>query len=240
MKQPIIYPLIVAAGTGSRFGADKPKQYLSICGKTVLEHSIARLNHCKFDSLTLVLSADDAYADALMPKFRASFTGQIHHAIGGVERWQSVMNGLAIICELGGGDDDWVLIHDAARPCLPSADLDNLIAKIETGDDMQAVILATAVVDTLKYAKNHRIEHTVNREHLWQALTPQAFKIGTLKAAFRHVLDTKNPITDEASACEMVGVPVHIVPASRMNIKLTYADDLPLIQNILSGMTPSG
>ena len=230
-----IYPLIVAAGTGSRFGANKPKQYLKIGTKSVLAHSISRLNHPDLDALTVVIAHDDAYIQNEMLDIQSSFDQAIYYTTGGDERWQSVMNGLNKICAKGGQDNDWVLIHDAARPCLPYADLDRLIHKIKS-NQCNAAILATAVVDTLKFAKDNQISHTVSRDDLWQALTPQAFKIGVLKSAFEFVITNRLQITDEASACEAMGESVAIVPASRMNIKLTYPDDLPLMEKILSGL----
>ncbi|WP_049237478.1 2-C-methyl-D-erythritol 4-phosphate cytidylyltransferase [Moraxella canis] len=228
-----IYPLIVAAGTGSRFGANRPKQYLKIGPKSILAHSVSRLNHSDLSALTVVVADDDSYIQDEMLAIQSSFNQRVYYTIGGDERWQSVMNGLAKICAEGGRDDDWVLIHDAARPCLPYADLDRLIHKIRS-DQYSAAILAAAVVDTLKFAKDDHISHTVSRDHLWQALTPQAFKIGVLKSAFEFVITNRLQITDEASACEAMGEPVAIVPASRMNIKLTYPDDLPLMEAILS------
>lgn len=223
---------MVAAGNGTRFGADKPKQYFIINNQTILEHSIARLNHHALEVLTLVVSAQDVYIDELMIHSKQGFAHKVALAVGGDERWQSAMNGLQAICRQGASDDDWVLIHDAARPCLPYTDLDCLINKIQN-ENIDAAILASPVVDTLKYAKNGRIVHTVPREHLWQALTPQAFKIGTLKAVFDFIITNQLTITDEASACEVMGVVVEIVSASRMNLKLTYAEDLPLIAQIL-------
>lgn len=227
-----IHPLIVAAGTGSRFGGDLPKQYITIANKSILAHSVGRLNHPAFSALTLVLSAQDAWIEQTLPEITASYAKPINLVIGGAERWQSVMNGLMSICQNGAKDEDWVLIHDAARPCLPRADLQKIIDKIQA-DDSCAMILASAVVDTLKYAKDGRISHTVDREHLWQSLTPQAFKIRTLKAAFEFVMAKGIDITDEAAACEAVGVAVDIIPASRMNMKLTYPEDLPLMTGLI-------
>ncbi|PNP99211.1 2-C-methyl-D-erythritol 4-phosphate cytidylyltransferase [Moraxella sp. RCAD0137] len=228
-----IYPLIVAAGTGSRFGGDLPKQYLRILNKSILAHSVERLNHPALSALTLVVSAQDVWIKDAYVDIEASYSLPIHLAIGGAERWQSVMNGLNSICQLGAKADDWVLIHDAARPCLPRSDLQKIIDKIHSNDAC-AIILASAVVDTLKYAKDGRISHTVDRENLWQSLTPQAFQIKTLKAAFDYVMTNDIHITDEAAACEAMGVAVDIIAASRMNIKLTYPEDLPLIQALIT------
>lgn len=227
----MIYPMIVAAGVGRRFGAATPKQYLTVAGKTILEHSAACLVHPAFATLTLVVARTDSYIEELLPRLTALHS-TIYRAVGGDERWQSVLSGIEEICRQGGQDDDWVLIHDAARPCLPRADLNKLLGHLQT-TQASAVILATAVVDTLKYATSGQISHTVSRENLWQALTPQAFRIGALKRAFAHASQQNLSITDEATVCEALGIPVQIIPASRSNIKLTHADDLPLIERLI-------
>lgn len=236
MTTPKIHPLIVAAGSGSRFGGSMPKQYLDINGKSILAHSASRLNHSALSALTLVVSVHDTRIDGALPDIKAAYQQPIRLTLGGDERWQSVMRGLMCICENGGQDDDWVLIHDAARPCLPHHDLQKLIDKIKTNEAC-AIILASTVVDTLKYVKNDRVSHTVDRQHLWQSLTPQAFKIKTLKAAFEYVIAKGIEVTDEAAACEAMGIEVQIVAGSRMNMKLTYPEDLPLITAIATQMS---
>ena len=220
-----IFGLIVAAGRGSRFGGDIPKQYHKIGDKTVLEHSVARLNLPMITDLTVVVAKDDAYARQL----NLPFDRTVYFADGGDERWQSVWAGVQAIRERGADDNDWVLIHDAARPCLPS---DDLIALCQS-DEKYGAILATPVVDTLKKVNNQQIEQTVDRSQLWQALTPQMFRLKALEQVLIKVHQDGLMITDEASAFELAGLPIGIVPASRSNMKLTHADDLPIIQAIL-------
>ncbi|UXZ05337.1 2-C-methyl-D-erythritol 4-phosphate cytidylyltransferase [Moraxella nasicaprae] len=222
-----IYGLIVAAGSGSRFGGQIPKQYQQVLGKSILAHSVARLNTPDVLDLTLVLAADDDFID----KTPLEFWSSIHRTTGGRERWQSVWAGVRAIRARGAKDDDWVLIHDAARPCLPMQDLQNILHY--TGD-AQGVILASPVVDTLKFAQDNHIVRTIDREHLWQALTPQMFRLQVLEQVLDFVQQHNLSITDEASALEQMGKPVAIIQGSKMNMKLTYADDLVLIEAILA------
>lgn len=234
---PKIHALIVAAGKGTRFGAECPKQYLRIADQTVLEHSVMSLCDQRIGDLTLVHAADDAYLSPILSSLTATYHASINTAIGGAERWQSVQSGLQSIQNLGASLDDWVLIHDAARPCLPKADLAaviDVIARIDAGGEKgDAAILASPVVDTLKFAVDSMIDHTVSREHLWQALTPQVFRLGVLMDVLDQVAKLGLMITDEASAYERFDKQVRIVSASKMNMKLTYTDDLPLLEMII-------
>lgn len=230
-KPVAVHALIVAAGTGSRFGGDKPKQYQKIGDKTVLEHSITRLIVPQIADLTLVIAQADAHfaqldlSKTLPPNLPITLTN------GGDERWQSVANGVAAIRAAGAADDDWVLIHDAARPCLPMVDLQNLLA---VQDEPFGAILATPVVDTLKLSQQGAIVRTVDRQNLWCALTPQMFRLAALERVLAQVARDNLAITDEASAFEAAGLPIKIVAGSRMNIKLTHADDLAMMSAILT------
>lgn len=225
-----VHALVVAAGKGLRLGADIPKQYLRLAGKTVLQTSVSRLNVDDIDDLTLVV----AYGDERVQYLDFEFDRPLHYAIGGDERWQSVRFGVEKIRHLGAGDHDWVIIHDAARPCLPKTDLYALLDTLNH-TLYDGVILATPVVDTLKKADDDLIViSTTNRTGLWQAQTPQAFRLGALEDMLVQI-DKKNlAITDEASGFEMLGKSVQIVQGSRLNIKLTYADDLPLLELIMT------
>lgn len=220
-----IHGLIVAAGRGSRFGGDVPKQYQIVQGKSILQHTISRLNVPQITDLTIVVAKDDMHIGGLELPFERS----IYFADGGDERWQSVHSGVRAIRERGATDDDWVLIHDAARPCLPTDDLERLCQSQER----YGAILATPVVDTLKKVNNLSIEQTIDRSQLWQALTPQLFRLKALEEVLTKVQQDGLMITDEASAFELAGLPIGIVPASRINIKLTHADDLPMIAAML-------
>ncbi|STZ10050.1 2-C-methyl-D-erythritol 4-phosphate cytidylyltransferase [Moraxella caviae] len=225
--QPKIHALIVAAGKGSRFGASVPKQYLDLAGRSVLEHSVKRLNHAEIRDLTLVVAADDERVHSL----DFEFAGKIDFAIGGDERWQSVHSGVAHIRASGAGDDDWVLVHDAARPCLPAADLQAIITASHTCTQ-NALMLATPVVDTLKLAQDEQVVRTVDRQNLWQAQTPQMFRLAALEKVLAAVSEQGLMITDEASGFELLGEAVQVVAGSRLNMKLTFAGDLPLLSLI--------
>lgn len=230
---PKIHVLMVAAGVGSRFGADVPKQYLYIAGKTILQHAVCCLNHPSITDLTLVIASDDKVAQTLV----FDFDKPIHFTTGGAERFLSVKSGVEYIKACGAKDDDWVLIHDAARPCLPMADLSRLIEMAgDLSDDLDksaGAILATPVADTLKFAKDGVVCHTVGREHLYQAQTPQMFRLKSLLQMLQFVCQNDVFITDEASGFEHLGQSVAVVMGSRMNIKLTYHNDLPLFERLL-------
>lgn len=245
-----IHALIVSAGRGSRFGADVPKQYLTVAGRTVLEHGVACLNIPAVTDLTLVVAKDDT----LVPSLDFEFDRPIYLTKGGVERFLSVKSGVDDIARRAVGDV-WVLIHDGARPCLPADDLTHLIGavreleQLEQTDDKSypvGAILATPVVDTLKFARTQNptslsdceradgwICRTVDRHQLWQAQTPQVFRLHALQAMLDTVIADGLMITDEASGFERLGQSVALVQGSRMNMKLTYPDDLALIELML-------
>ena len=226
-----IHALIVSAGQGSRFGADVPKQYLPLLGKTLLQHSVSRLNIPQIADLTLVIAQDDKVAKNLSFDFELP----IHWAVGGAERFLSVLSGVSSLRERGVHDDAWVLIHDAARPCLPLEDLQKLICTVQAPDfDAVGAVLGVPVADTLKWVEHQHIIKTVDRSQLYQAQTPQIFRLSALCDMLQTVADTNTLITDEASGFEQLGQNVVMVSGSRLNIKLTYPDDLPLIEAILS------
>ncbi len=242
-----VHGLIVAAGKGRRFGSELPKQYLPIsvdinktdadktsskainrsATQTILQHSVAKLAQSQYiDSCYLVVAKDDEYAHSL------DWVLPVRFAIGGDERWHSVQAGVSAIYADGAKDDDLVLIHDAARPCVQADDID---AVIEVADsEPYGAILATSVADTLKkVSEDATIIATIDRQGLWQAQTPQVFRLGYLQQVLTTVAEQGIHITDEASGFETLGYPVKVVAGSRSNIKLTYSDDLPLLQAIL-------
>ncbi|MDO5650734.1 MAG: 2-C-methyl-D-erythritol 4-phosphate cytidylyltransferase [Moraxella sp.] len=225
-----VHALVVAAGKGSRFGADKPKQYMQIDGKTILEHSLGALACELVDSYTLVVAKDDAWIDECF--FGAMTKPNI--VMGGIERWQSVKQGVLAIAAYA-EDNDLIAIHDAARPCLCADDLLAVIERAKT--HKTGAILAVPVADTLKQVCGNEIVRTVSRDKLWQAQTPQVFRVGKLLELFVY-LDSliKVDITDEASGFEQMGLPVAVVQGSRSNIKLTHADDLALVRAVLHSM----
>lgn len=225
-----IHALIVAAGKGSRFGMDKPKQYLTVQEKTILQHSVSCLNHQNINDLTIVIAPDDTTAQNLV----FDYSHPIYFTVGGRERFLSVQNGVKAIQSRGACADDWVLIHDAARPCLALADLNALINKIQQNPQITGAILATPVTDTIKSVCNHIIDHTIDRSQLWAAQTPQIFRLKALEDMLQQVIAKNLTITDEASGFEMIGEKIAIVPSNHINIKLTYPQDLALINFLLN------
>lgn len=235
---PKVHAMIVAAGRGSRFGASIPKQYLPLNDQTLLQHSVARLASSEYiQECLLVIASEDNIAREL------SFVMPVQYAIGDAERWQSVQAGVDAIIARGADLDDLVLIHDAARPAVPTSDINRVIeaAKMEH----YGAILAAPVADTLKHSKTSiasqkntdnsysYISHTIDREDIWQAQTPQVFRIGELQHVLQYVATHNLLITDEASAFEHLGLPIRLVVGSRQNIKLTFPDDAILIAAIL-------
>jgi 2-C-methyl-D-erythritol 4-phosphate cytidylyltransferase len=223
------YPALVpAAGSGSRMGEASPKQYLPLAGQPMIRHALATL--CATPavaSVFVVLSPDDAHwpaaqMAALGPKLRVL-------RCGGETRAQSVAHGLrAMAAELGAIDGDWVLVHDAARPCLTVAMVEKLIA--EVGEDAAGGLLAVPVADTLKRAgDDDRVLQTVSRERLWQAQTPQMFRHRLLLDA----LVAAPGVTDEAGAVEALGLSPRLVAADASNFKVTYPLDLQIAEWIL-------
>jgi len=223
-----LWAIIPAAGSGSRFSKSELKQYQMIGQKTVLEHTVSRLNHLPLQGYVLAIGSDDDVAQSL------SFTNmeKAHFCEGGAERVDSVLNALRYLSAIADAED-WVLVHDAARPCVTQDCLWQLVdtaIQFNTG-----AILAIPVRDTLKRVVSaQNIQETIDRSQLWQAQTPQIAKLGVLKSAIEHALAANAVITDEASALEFVGQPVQVVQGRSDNIKITYPDDLELARLILA------
>lgn len=223
-----LWAIIPAAGSGSRFSKTELKQYQMIQERTVLEHTVARLNQLPLMGYVLAIGAQDDVAKTLP----LSHLDKAHFCLGGAERVNSVLNALEYLSKIA-SEEDWVLVHDAARPCVSQSSLIDLVNTATATD--QAVILAIPVRDTLKrVVKGHDIEMTVDRSTLWQAQTPQMAKLGTLKRAIQQALADGATITDEASALEHIGEPVQVVQGRSDNIKITYLDDLELAKLILA------
>lgn len=222
-----LWAVIPAAGSGRRFSSTDLKQYQTIQGKTVLEHSVQRLNDLDLSGYVLAIAADDAVAMTLNLRHR----DKAHFCQGGTERVHSVLNALNYLSSIA-NDDDWVLVHDAARPCVSRESLQALLDQALLSQ--QSAILAMPVRDTLKRVAHAReITETVSREQLWQAQTPQIAQLGRLKQALEFALAKDLLITDEASALEYMGMPVHVVEGRADNIKITYPSDLDLARLIL-------
>ena len=222
------FAIVPAAGSGSRFGAEKPKQYLNLLGRPLIYHTLAALVACpEIERVWVVLSPDDPY----WPQHDWSELGAKLETVrcGGATRAASVANGLQAAAMVA-SDDDWVLVHDAARPCLSAAMLAGLIA--ELASDPVGGILAVPVADTLKRADaGQRVAATEPRDGLWQAQTPQMFRYGRLCEALAKCCE----VTDEASAIEALGLKPKLVCGDTTNLKVTFPADLALAAMILRG-----
>lgn len=215
--------IVPAAGIGSRMGADCPKQYLPLAGRTILEHTLGcLLSHPAIARVIVALAPHDGWFEQLP----VAADPRILRVEGGAERAYSVLNALRV------AEADWVLVHDAARPCLTHGDLDRLIAAALASD---GAILGSRVRDTMKRTDAQgNILATVEREQLWHALTPQMFPTQALRRALEEGLTLGAIITDEASAMERAGFTVKMVEGRADNIKVTRPEDLALAGLFLS------
>ncbi len=223
---PQFWTVIPAAGVGSRMRADRPKQYLSLAGKSLIEHTLSCfLDHPGLLGMVVSLAVDDPY----WPELCCATDSRIQRADGGAERAHSVLAGLQRVSELGARDEDWVLVHDAARPNLSRQDLDKLLA--ELGDDPVGGLLAVPARDTLKRADlEGRVAETIDRSVIWQAFTPQMFRLGALRAALAGALEAGAAVTDEASALEWAGFSPRLIEGRSDNLKITRPEDLQWLQ----------
>lgn len=230
MSSKDVWVVIPAAGVGSRMQAGRPKQYLSLGESTVIEHTLACFaDHPAITGRVVAVSAGDPYWHSL-PVSQA-----VHTAAGGKERADTVLNALDyLFTALNVAADAWVLVHDAARPCLSRADLDKLLAVREAQGEAGA-LLAVPVRDTMKRAQSDglRVAHTEERNGLWHALTPQMAPLGVLRTALAKALHTGVTVTDEASALEAVGLHPLLVEGDARNIKITRPADLALAEFFL-------
>ncbi len=226
-----IWAVVPAAGKGARMGADRPKQYLELAGRTVLEHTLRRLlAEPRIAGVVVAFAPDDTDG----PRLVAGLGERVLATVGGAERCHSVLNGLDALP--AAADSDWALVHDAARPCLRRGDLAKLIEELAT--DACGGILAVPVRDTLKRcAPDGAIEHTVDRDRLWHALTPQMFRLSVLRDALRAALAAQRLVTDEAQAVELAGFVPRVVEGHADNIKITRPEDLPLADYYLRTQT---
>jgi len=223
-----VWVIIPAAGIGSRMQAELPKQYLRILDRTILEHSIeCFLKHPGFNHVYVGISQQDEFFSSMS----LANDKRINVYEGGRERVDSVLNGLK--CLSGRAkDDDWVWVHDAARPCLSYEDIESLFSAITQAND--GVILAAPVSDTIKRSNEAGcVGETVNRDDLWRALTPQVFKYSVLKSALEYCQSKGFLVTDESSAVELNGGKTVLVQGSALNIKVTRPEDLFMASEII-------
>ncbi len=215
--------VVPAAGIGSRMGASCPKQYLPLAGKFLIEHTLERLlAHPRIERVVVALAADDDFFQTLP----VASHPRLMTTTGGCERADSVLNGLSLV------ESEWVLVHDAARPCITHQDIDRLIHAGLAGD---GAILGSRVRDTMKRSDAAGyIQKTVDRDQLWHALTPQFFRTTLLRDAIQQGQSQGLPITDEASAMELAGWRPLMVEGRADNIKVTRPEDLALAALFLS------
>ena len=217
------WAVVPAAGVGKRMRADRPKQYLEIDGRSLIEHAISRLvANPHIEGIVVAISAEDEY----WPDLDLCLDKPLWVAEGGVERCHSVLNALQELATHA-SDDDWVLVHDAARPCVRPDDISNLISQL--ADDAVGGLLAVPVRDTMKRADSkRRVITTEAREGLWHALTPQMFRFGKLRHALEQAIEDEALVTDESSAMELAGHEPVLVEGYADNIKVTRPEDLAL------------
>jgi 2-C-methyl-D-erythritol 4-phosphate cytidylyltransferase len=228
MTSSSVVAVIPAAGIGSRMQADRPKQYLTLQGKTILEHTVEiLLNHHAIDYLVIAISPHDTY----FPSLAIANNPKVKVVEGGNERADSVLNAVNTL-----PDNTWALVHDAARPCVSTNDITQLLAVMDN-EQVAGGILASRVRDTMKRGTASSqganmnfptVLHTESRENLWHALTPQLFPTALLKSALQDGLAACATITDEASAIEYSGHKVALIDSDPANIKITHPGDLPL------------
>lgn len=226
------FAVIPAAGTGSRFGGETPKQYLPLQGVPLIRHTLqALLADARIEQIVVVLAPEDTiWSAACLPVVGDDRIRTARE--GGATRAESVINGINWLKKrIQVANEDWVLVHDAARPCLAPEQLTRLIDTLI--DDPVGGLLAIPVADTVKRADPEtRVEATIDRRQLWQAQTPQMFRVGALQAALS--VDDLSTITDEASAIELSGQRPRLVSGSLTNLKVTYPEDLALASMILA------
>ncbi len=228
---PAFWAVIPAAGVGARMAADRPKQYLQLGGQTILEHSLdCFLDHPMLKGVVVSIAEQDPY----WPGLRCANDPLIQRAPGGRERADSVLNALLLLHAQGASDDDWVLVHDAARPNLARSDLDKLLSAL--AEDPVGGLLAVPARDTLKRADGEgRVTATVDRSTVWQAYTPQMFRLGMLHRALAECLVSDVAVTDESSAIEWAGYAPRLVEGRSDNIKVTRPEDLEWLRQRWAG-----
>jgi 2-C-methyl-D-erythritol 4-phosphate cytidylyltransferase len=240
MSDTKFWVIIPASGVGSRMNADRPKQYLSLLGKTVLEHTCDCFTQRNdVAGIVVGLSVDDPYWPLLSisSSENSSFSVPIYRSEGGNERCYTVLNALIALREYYHVDDNiWVFVHDAARPCLSQHDIDALI--LSQQDNGVGSILAMRVRDTMKreHVTNGTISHTEDRTGMWHALTPQIFPLGRLHEALSQALADDIVITDESSALEYYGEKPYLIEGATSNIKITRPADMALAEFFLGKM----
>jgi len=215
--------VIPASGIGSRMQASLPKQYLKIADQPILQITINQMAKLNTKGMVVAIAPHDTYFDSL------KIDNQTQHCLGGKERVHSVLNALLHIKNQD-QSNPWVLVHDAARPCVDLKDIQTLMTHCI--NSQQGGILANKAVDTLKLKQDNQVS-TIDRSNIWQAQTPQCFRLNDLTCAIETGLKNNTLITDEASAMEAMGFNISLIEAKRSNIKITQPEDLALAQFFL-------
>ncbi|HEY2977849.1 MAG TPA: 2-C-methyl-D-erythritol 4-phosphate cytidylyltransferase, partial [Burkholderiaceae bacterium] len=227
-RQPRLFALVPCAGVGVRAGTSEPKQYAQVAGRALVAHTLRALAQVRrLQAVLIVLADDDAVFEQQVPEFSGERCWCVRR--GGATRARTVANGLQALGEHGAGDDDWVLVHDAARALVEPAWIDRLIDACL--DDEVGGLLALPVADTLKAERDGRSATTVDRRGKWAAQTPQMFRIGRLRDALARADDA---VTDEAGAIEAMGLSPKLVTGDAVNIKVTWPEDLARAQALLT------
>jgi 2-C-methyl-D-erythritol 4-phosphate cytidylyltransferase len=227
-----MFALIPAAGSGTRLSGEAPKQYLPLDGRPMLWHAVRAVCVPQVESVFVVLAPEDSTFET---HDWSAFVGKVQPLYcGGETRRDSVYNGLVAVMAVVEADD-WILVHDAARPCLPRNDLDTLVR--ETQYDEVGGILALPIAETVKKAGKdesgaQRVAATEDRSLLWLAQTPQMFRAELLLQALKRARGT---ITDEAAAVEQMGLKPRLIAGSRENLKVTWPEDIAIAESILKG-----
>jgi 2-C-methyl-D-erythritol 4-phosphate cytidylyltransferase len=218
-----VWAVVPAAGIGSRMQADRPKQYLLLNNQTVIFHTLNRLvSHPQIEGVVIALSANDPY----WPSLSLPSDWPIHTTMGGTERADSVKNALQFLLTLT-EDDPWVLVHDAARPCIRHSDIDAMLQQLS--NDSVGGILGVPLSETVKRVNaDNSIEATVDRSGLWRASTPQMFRLNALYQALNQAKLANINVTDEAGAMEFMGLNPKMIAGHADNIKITLPQDLAL------------
>ncbi|MFK5894343.1 MAG: 2-C-methyl-D-erythritol 4-phosphate cytidylyltransferase [Pseudomonadota bacterium] len=225
------WAIIPAAGVGKRMQSEKPKQYIQLAGKTILEHTLnIFIQHPLINGIVVSISDGDPYWPEIKQHLQGITNKPILVANGGKERSDSVLSALHYLHQQI-KQDSWVLVHDAARPCLLKSDIDKLIYNL--ADDKVGGLLGLPINDTLKLSNsNQQVEKTISREYMWRALTPQYFKLLTLIKALELTQD--QTLTDESSAIELLGLKPTLIEGHHSNIKITHPGDLLQAEIFLS------
>lgn len=226
-----IWAVVPAGGRGARMGSELPKQYLQLAGKTILEHTLARLlGEPRIAGVVVPMAAGDDLGQTIV----AAHAPRVRTAAGGAERCHSVLNGIEA---LAAADNDWVLVHDAARCLTLPEQVRDLIDRCR--GDAVGGLLALPLPDTLKAEVAGRVAQTLDRSGKWLAQTPQMFRFGALERAIARAQAQGQQITDEASAMEACGLAPLLVTGSAQNFKVTYPADFSLAQAVLQSRSNS-